>query len=166
MDCKGIGNCTYMGPAEVGRFGFNRFYAKQVFIRCPRCKHIFPREDDLDTMRRELRFRSTCSGTEGGIHPLKRKKMTITELDGWGLAKYIIFCPHCHRGTHGVLVLEELKEAMRYAKKYKITEVEFPEVRCWICQHKRVVERCRFYVMGLVGACKGRKAEMEFEHSF
>ena len=161
MDCKGIGSCTYRGPAKVGRFGYDKFYRKQVFIRCPRCKHIFPREDELDQVRKELRFRSKCMGKDYSVHPPVRRKMIFSEFDDWGLVKYTISCPECSRGWNGVLTMTELRMAKRYAEKYKVKGVEFPNVNCWTCQHKKVMKNCRFYVKGLVGACKGRKAEME-----
>jgi hypothetical protein len=100
-------------------------------------------------------------GKDAGVHSPKRRKIAFSEFDRWGLVKYLIFCPECNRGWNGVLTITEFRMAKRYAEKYKVKGIEFPNARCWKCQHKKVVENCRFYVKGLVGACRGRKEEME-----
>jgi hypothetical protein len=144
---------------EIGRFGYDQMYQKQVFCRCPKCKHIFPSwQSDMDILKLQLKFRSYCD-RDG--HARKRMKLILKDVDKKRLMGYILYCPECHDVNERHIYLDDLKKVLNWAKRNKINEKVFPSV-CWSCKHIKVKKNCESVVKRLVDECegKGKKIEM------
>ena len=164
-------NCGYNGPADPVHPSTNK--AKSYF-QCPQCKSsdgiIYV--TGIDSLKLAMKRPMTKE---------EIKKEEDPEFDSWEIIWFSTNRLHnkekkigfkieqhkdqkCH--SYGWININEWEYLKQWAKKvgvYEDYDFKFEEVDCYICQHIKPDENCKYYVKRIVKDCKGLTLEESYE---